>query len=93
MEIEGFIIETLQEFKTRTKTRQGWMGCWNKKIYKTVDIAEDAYRQRPDCYKKDDLQVRIVTMYRGDIIKLNIIPGKQQLPDMMQVYWHLSTGT
>ena len=64
--VQGYIIELLRSYKTKTKTLEVWEICWKKKIYDSIEIAEDAYKQRPKCYKEHDLKARIITMYRGD---------------------------
>ncbi len=59
MEIEGYLIEALREYPTRKKTKYNWEKL-NSKIYRSLDIAKEAYSQKPYCYKEHDIEVRFV---------------------------------
>ena len=63
-ELEGYLIEALREYPTRTKVKYSWEKL-NSKIYNSLDAAKEAYLQKPKCYKGHDIKVRFVPLHRS----------------------------
>ena len=65
MEIEGYLIEALREYPTRSKVKYAWEKL-NSKIYNSLDVAKEAYLAKPKCYRGHDIKVRFVPIKRSN---------------------------